>query len=298
MTSYSRSVFACIIATLTLAAVIPAQAALHRSLWVWSTKGIRELPLAQSQFFRFLAAPHGNPAHAITVIYFDGMQTSDYGNAKTVANLQQFLVAAHHRHIRVQFLCGDSDWATPAGLPQGVSYLKTILAFNSHSPPNARYDGFQYDVEPYTLPGWPSAALENGTVALFDASDAAIRASGQHLTLSAAIPRWFGQPQFGFLDRKIIDRTDEVIVMDYVTTPQQLINDPSDILHYANEKHKGVWIGVETGDLPDTPKSTFHQLGNGAMEEELKTDMPLFQAQPSFRGYAIHHYGSYAALKP
>jgi hypothetical protein len=186
----------------------------------------------------------------------------------------------------------------PAGLPQGVSYLKTILAFNSHSPPNARYDGFQYDVEPYTLPGWPSAALENGTVALFDASDAAIRASGQHLTLSAAIPRWFGQPQFGFLDRKIIDRTDEVIVMDYVTTPQQLINDPSDILHYANEKHKGVWIGVETGDLPDTPKSTFHQLGNGAMEEELKTDMPLFQAQPSFRGYAIHHYGSYAALKP
>jgi hypothetical protein len=176
--------------------------------------------------------------------------------------------------------------------------LNTILAFNRASPPAARYDGFQYDVEPYTLPGWPSPALENGMLSLLDSSNAAIHSAGQHLTLGLAIPRWFGQPQFDYLDRKIIDRADEIVVMDYVTTPQQLVVDPSDILTYASRKHKAVWIGVETGPVSDAPKSSFYSLGNAAMESELKAAWPQFKSQPAFRGYAIHHYSSYAALKP
>lgn len=269
-----------------------------RAMWVWFTKNIREQPEAQADFFHFLAAPQGNAAHAITTIYFDGMETADFKNPETVAHLRKFLTSAHERRIRVQFLCGQSHWATPAGQPEALGYLSAVLAFNHASPAGARYDGFQYDVEPYTLPGWPSAALENGMLSLLDKSNAKIHASGWPLTLGLAIPRWFGQTQFDYLDRKIIDRADEVVVMDYVTTPEQLINDPSDVLTYASQKHKAVWIGVETGPVADAPKSTFNALGNAAMEAELKEELLKFQSQPSFKGYAIHHYGSYSTFKP
>ncbi len=269
-----------------------------RALWVWFTKNIREQPEAQADFFHFLAAPKGDASHAITTLYFDGMETADFKDPKTVTLLRKFLTTAHERHLKVQFLCGQSNWALPAGQPEALSYLNTVLAFNRASPAEARYDGFQYDVEPYTLPGWPSAALENGMLSLLDKSNAAIHASGRPLTLGLAIPRWFGQAQFDYLDRKIIDRADEIVVMDYVTTPEQLVNDPSDVLTYASKKHKAVWIGVETGPVADAPKSTFDALGNAAMEAQLKVAAPKFQSQPSFKGYAIHHYASYILLKP
>ncbi len=287
----------CLFTVLFFAFTVSSHAAPPRAVWVWFTAGIREQPEAQAQFFKFLAAPRGDALHAITTIYFDGMETADFQKPATVIHLRQFLTAAHRRHIRVEFLCGESDWATQAGQPKGLSYLSAVLAFNRTSSPAARYDGFQYDVEPYTLPGWPSLSLENGMLSLLDSSNTAIHASKQHLTLGLAIPRWFGQPQFDYLDRKIIDRADEIVVMDYVTTPQHLVSDPADVLTYASKKHKAVWIGVETGPVSEAPKSSFYGLGNAAMENQLKAAWPQFKSQPSFRGYAIHHYSSYTTLK-
>lgn len=297
-----RRLFACLSFLLTTfafsAGTTGVRADTPRALWVWSTGTIREDPAAQAEFFRFAAAPRGNTAHAITTVYFDGMETADFANPVTVASLRRFLTAAHARHLRVEFLCGEPGWATAAGRPKGLSYVRAVLAFNQASTPAAQYDGFQYDVEPYTLPGWPSAGLQNGLLALLDGANGLIHTSGRPLPLSLAIPRWFGQPQFDFLDRKIIDRTDSVVVMDYVSTPEQFLADPADVLDYAGKKHKAVWIGVETGPVADAPKSTFYALGNTALESMLAAAHPQFQKSSAFRGYAIHHYGAYTALKP
>jgi len=243
-----------------------SNAATGRALWVWSTRAIRQDAGVQSDFFRFLAAPKGVEGHAVTTVFFDGMDMADFENSAKVSQLRQFLAAAHAHHLTVDFLTGDPSWATPEKQSIGTDLLSAVLAFNSSSPAGARYDGFQYDVEPYSLPGWPSAELENGLLALLDKSNALIKESGHKVTLALAIPRWFGNPNLDHLDRKVIDRTDEVDVMDYVTNAASLVNDPADILQYASKTHKAVWIGVETGPLPATPRTTFFGDGNAGME--------------------------------
>ncbi|BDI32830.1 hypothetical protein CCAX7_48810 [Capsulimonas corticalis] len=295
-----RNLLTCIAAA-ALAVLPIATGAAPRALWVWNTAAIRQDPANQAKFFQFLAAPRGDAGHAIKTIYFDGMQPRDFQDAGTVSRLRAFITAAHHKRLRVDFLCGDPSWATAQGQPEGLRNLTAILNYNKSSNAAARYDGFQYDVEPYTLTGpngWPSMTVQNGLVDLLGRSHAMIRASGQRVILSQAIPRWFTGAQFGLLGRLIMDQVDEVAVMDYVTTVEQMVGDPAEILSYASSKHKGVWIGVETNPLGDTPRATFYGSGNTVLERELAEALPKFKAQPSFRGYAIHDYIRYQTLKP
>lgn len=269
-----------------------------RSLWVWNTTAIRAGGAAQDAFFRFLTAPHGEPKNAITTLYFDGVNRKALADPAVARELRSFLKAAHARHLRVDYLCGDAHWAVEKGMPEALETLNAILTFNQDSAPDERYDGFQYDVEPYSLPEWPSPALRQGLLTLLDRSRAAITASGSKLLLTAAIPHWYDQPTHGYLDRAIIDRTDEVLIMDYVRKPENLVADAAGELAYAAKVGKKVWIGVETKDLKETPQVTFFGTGNAAMETALSAALPKLREQPSFAGYAIHPWSSYVTLKP
>jgi len=293
--------YSAIIALATLACSLlaaPANAQSRRAIWVWNTQQIRNNPSARADFFKFLAAPFGDKDHAIKIVYFDGLNVPDFSNPFIVASARSFLKDAHARGLRVEFLTGDPSWATVAGEPGAIACINAVLGFNKAGSPAERYDGFQYDVEPYSLPGWPSAALEQGQLDLLDKSNAAIKASGQRLPITSCIPRWYGQAQFNFLDRAIIDRSDAIVVMDYVTTVGQLVNDPQDVLVYATKKGKPVWLGVETTPLPDTPRTTFFGSTNTQMESILSQALPILKLQPSFHGYAVHQYAYYPSLKP
>ncbi|WP_437755149.1 hypothetical protein [Sorangium sp. So ce1389] len=275
-----------------------APAPTPRSLWVWDTASIRADGATQTDFLRFLAAPHGEAKNAITTVYFDGVNARQLADAAIVRDLRRFLKSAHARELRVDFLTGDPHWATPAEQAAALAELNAILAFNRSGGPGEQFDGFQYDVEPHTLPEWPSPALREGILDLLDRSRAAIQASGQRLLLTAAIPSWYDQPQLGFLDRAIIDRTDEVVIMDYVRTADRLVNDASGELDHATKAGKKIWIGVETGELKDTPEISFFGTGNAALEGVLAEALPRLTRQRSFAGYAIHHWASYVTLKP
>ncbi len=277
-----------------------APAPVKRAMWVWYTKGIRTDPGTQADFFHFIAAPKGDASHAVGTLFFDGVDAPDFSDPATVKNIRAFLTAAHAKGLRVDYLVGEPDWATPAKESEGIATLKAMLKFNQGGAAGQRYDGIQYDVEPYALPGWDKnqVAIEGGTVDLYSKCQAAIKASGQRVILSAAIPRWYGNVNGHDFSSPIIDHTDEVDVMDYVTTVQQLVGDPAAILAHANQVHKKVWIGVETLELKDTPRTTFFGSGNAALENVLATALPQFKQQPSFVGYAIHHWVSYEALKP
>ena len=278
----------------------PAAAATKRAMWVWSTQEIRGDAATQSQFFKFIGAPKGVASHAIGTLFFDGVDASDFSNPTTANGIRNFLSAAHARHLRVDYLTGEPDWAVAAYEKEGLTALQAMLEFNSGGSATQRYDGIQYDVEPYALPDWAQnqVTLVAGAVDLYTRCQAAIKASGQQVILSAAIPRWFGSVNGHDFAAPIIDHTDEVDVMDYVTTSEQLVNDPALILAHASLMHKKVWIGVETMELNDTPRATFHGSGNAALESVLATALPELKRQPSFAGYAIHHWDSYKALIP
>jgi hypothetical protein len=233
-------------------------------------------------------------------VFFDGVRQADFANAETVASLRRFLKEAHKRKLRVDFLTGDPSWALDSSQAIGLAYTQAVIDFNRGGDRSERYDGIQYDVEPYALPEWRTQreTLEAGLLGLLDKSRALIKASGQKLLLTAALPRWYGAQDGRVAYKDVVDRLDEIDVMDYVTTSAHLTNDPAGMLKYASATHKKVWIGVETGELKETPRSTFFDLGEAAMESVFAQSLAVFENEPSFAGYAVHHWAGYTGMKP
>jgi len=271
----------------------PAEAA-TRALWVWNGSAIVGSTSQKNALFNFIAAPYNKPANAAGKLYFAGGLLSSFNDATWVANMRSFLTTAHGKGLKVFYLCGDSSWATAAHENDGLSYVSAFLTFNANAPAGAKFDGFQYDVEPYTLPGWPSTTLENGLLDLLWRARNLITASGQSLPLSACIPFWLDQAQFNYLDQGVIDLTDEVAIMDYTNNASLLTSYPQAEMTYASQHNKSVWIGVETTNAGST--ISFYGLGDTQMESVLSSDLTTFTQRPSFAGYAIHDYTGWTAL--
>lgn len=275
----------------------PAQVSPPRALWVWNTADLRHDPKAADNFFRFLAAPHECPDRAISTLYFDGMSPKDFADAKTITELRRFLVKAHQRPVHVEFLCGDSAWGKAENHNEALSNLRAILAFNKAGKSAERFDGFQFDVEPYLLKEWPSPTLTRDYLRLLDKARDEIRVSKTKLVLGAAIPRFFHNESVGHLDRQVLDRVDYIALMDYVDSSERLIADASPEIEYAGKIGKKVWIGVETQELKDEPKATFYALGSDMMELAFTAAAQHYKNAPGFGGFAIHHWSSYRVFK-
>ncbi len=202
-----------------------AQSAPPRALWVWNTRDLRRDPQAAKTFFAFLAAPHKRADHAISTVYFDGMTPADFARPETAKETRRFLAAAHQRRLRVEFLCGDPAWAKAENHEAALANLRAVLAFNKAGKAAERFDGFQYDVEPYLLKEWPSQTLTDDFLKLLDKARDKIRGSGNKLVLGAAIPRFFHDESVGHLDRRVLDRVDYIALMDYVDSSERLIAD-------------------------------------------------------------------------
>ncbi|MDR3711005.1 MAG: hypothetical protein P4L33_22105 [Capsulimonadaceae bacterium] len=275
-----------------------AAPAFARSLFVWDSSGIRGDQAAQSAFFRFIDAPFGHREHAIETLFFDGVRQSGFDDGATEESLRRFLRAAHGRGLSVYYLCGDPAWATPAQQPRALASLNAVIAFNARGKRGEQYDGITYDVEPYLVKGWPSQDLRDGYLELLQRSGTIIRASRQRFTMTAVIPRWFSNPELNGLDQRVIDASDGIVIMDYVTTASRLVNDAGKELSHASSVNKPAWIAVETGELKETPRATFFGQPASAMEQVLSEALRSFQSQTSFAGYAIHCLGSYQAMQP
>lgn len=267
-----------------------------RALWVWSSTDVRHDASARRTFFAFLAAPHARIDRAIRTLFLDGISVADLSDGPSQEEVRSLLTDAHHQHIRVDYLTGDASWALSANHQTALDILRTVLSYNRSVPPVARFDGFQLDVEPYGLKGWPSEEIRVDYLKLLASCRDTIQTSNQKLLLGAAIPRWFDQEKLDHLDRKVIDRTDYIAIMDYVDSGDRLIADATDEIAYAAKVHKLTWIGVETQRLPDEPGATFFGKGMTAMEDAFEQTARHFRGNRGFAGFAIHHRDSYAAM--
>lgn len=262
---------------------------------MWHGRAVLQDRAARESFFRFLAAPKGVANHRVGTVF---LAEVDPGSESSRQSLGDLLEQSHERGIRVDFLCGDPSYAEPEKNSDGLALLRKVVEFNRSEPAGRRFDGFQYDVEPYSLPDWPSASLRSGFLKLFDLSETEIRKSGGRLELGAAIPRWFDDPKLGGLYRDVLDRVDYVAVMDYVDTPSRFVRDASNTVEYATRIGKKAWLGAETTELPLEPMATFYAKGNAAMEDAFSSAEDAFGRTKGFAGVAIEHYDSYLALRP
>ena len=265
----------------------------HRALWVWKAESILADSTRTASFFDFISAPKGEPKARISVIFL----SLDIENHDLQPKLISFLTKAHERSLRVDYLCGDAHYAMPEHFGDGLAQLRQVEAFNHRVSKGARFDGIQFDVEPYALPGWPNAPILNGYLSFLEKCHSTIAQLGNKLALGAAIPRWFDGADLHELNKSVLDRVDYVAVMDYVNRSESFISDAKSTVRYASVKGKDVWLGAEVSELPNEKSATFFELGNEKMEETFQSAERAFGNLRCFAGVAVEWYEPYLQLK-
>ena len=285
-----------------------------RAMWVWgSSSSIIDYPSTRSSFYDFCANPPGktdpnaikNFPRSITLVF---MSLHGYvsGDSAQRAKVHAFLKDAHSRNLKVEYLDGDKTWAT-TNISVGEQRLDAVVKFNAEAADSSeRFDGIQFDVEPYLNSGWrdPSTreTIWNGFMELLTYCQTKVDSLDDGTYFGVDIPRWYDSTT-GWLNNKsgiyyfqqLMNIVDYVAVMDYVDTSTRIISDGGYEVLYASQIGKRVIIGVETQSVsPST--STFYEEGWGNMEDALYKVDQYFKGYPGYAGIAIHHYDYYKSF--
>jgi hypothetical protein len=185
------------------------------------------------------------------------------------ATLRPLVAALNRLDIRVYALDGDPHYALPRLHAGVLETVDNVIRYNREVREDERFFGIRYDIEPYILPGFNGSSRElllDGLLQITAASVARARAAG--LRYGADIPFWYDAPaeytyervtaEFGGVSKPvsehIIDLVDDVSIMDYRTVAygaDGTVRHASGELAYAQRQGKPVFVGLETGELPD-----------------------------------------------
>lgn len=243
-------------------------------LWVWSTHQLLDSPdsvtalagfVADHQVARvFLQLPPADGARASAgFVPFDGPRLGRVIRALTTAG------------ARVWALDGDPAYALPANHNGVLRTIQRVVSYNRAAPPEERFEGVHYDVEPYLVPGFQGprrGEILDGWVRLV--SDMARVAHDGGLKVGVDIPFWLdapdeetGEPLTAVLDGRsapvlehLLGAVDQLAIMDYRTRP----DGPDGIVAHAWGEMEAaeaagvnVLLGLETGPLADEDLYTF-----------------------------------------
>lgn len=270
-------------------------------MWVWNYEDILENTNgAMDSLFAFCKMPPGSDdpnavpgfPGEINILFFNCLGYVQPFNASKREKLRAFIKKAHQYNLQVHFLSGFSAWALP-GNPAGYTIMDSVLSFIAASSEEERFDGIQYDVEPYTLPDWYSQELWDSFVELLNYCKNAADASGLNIPFGCAVPFWYDSTPGLDGMKEVIDATDYIAVMDYSDQMANIYSYALSEIQYAAEKNKSVYIGVEVqhGNLEDG--ITFYQEGWGNLEGALYFVHRNFRDSSSLKGMVIHYYQAY-----
>jgi hypothetical protein len=260
-------------AVMVLGSTAPAQAAGERALWVWDgpTDDVVDFALA----------------NGITDLYLH----TPPGFSQDTAYLP-FINTAHGAGLQVLAMGGDPSWSW--GGSDWGNWVDEIVTFGS-------FDGIVFDVEPHTLSDWNSKRRNRLIRSYLSALDRASRRAGS-LPILTTVPFWWDDPAFKtkkqLLIEHVLNRSDGIIIMayrDHALGVDGIIEHSATEADMAAALGKQFTVGVETG-FTDLDKVSFAEEGKAAMEAELSLIESTYGGASGYRGIAIHHYGSYAAM--
>lgn len=253
----------------------------NKATWLWDASLIR----SETEEIVAFSGREG-----ITTIFLQIQQEV------TDEEYRHFVAAAHQQGISVHALNGQPDWAYEEGRRKGMELLAWLEAYNRTAAPEEKFEGVQFDVEPYVLRRW---GREQAQVVEEWSANMEVwvqEAKRQGLTFSAAVPFWLDSipgPRSADADsfsRWMIENTDAIAVMAYRDSGEQMYELSKEELEQADELGKSVWIGMELGDTEEGEHLTFFAKSEQEMEDEALRAAKLGSDHNSFAGLAVHHY--------
>lgn len=310
---------------LTLAATW-ADASSPRSVFLWSGySNIIKDGIINNEFlnslYNFCISPHGDNTKPINTLYLCTETTTSGQNLiyDFPDELRAFLEDAHYNGFRIYYLTGDASWATSSGRNIGEARVDEVIMFNNDGSFDERFDGVQFDVEPYLLEEWGTNTQDiwNEYITLLTNCQNKINsyniANTHKMEFGVAIPFWYDEDDMdpevkhnpavtNPLDiQKIVDYVSIMAYRDDACGPAGIITLVQGEI--ANGitlgKEDSVEIIVETKNLgKENNNLTFFEEGFIYMEEQLEyVDNEFINEEKiSYRGISIHHYDTYETL--
>lgn len=248
----------------------------NKGLWLWETDSL----LQNHDHWKFLISfcKSTNVNEIFLQLPYSATQNNGNWNIELdKAGLSDLLSYIHNFGIKVHALDGDPRFALKKWHPKVIATIKALIRYNTTVPQEARFDGIRYDNEPYVLPyfsGTRKKSIIKQYITLLETSSQITKNAG--IEFGVDIPFWFDETNQYFkpitlykgrpLSQWVIDSADNIGIMDYRTKaygPDGTIAHVLGELNYAEKKGKKIWVGLETGRLPDETLLEFSKNGSG-----------------------------------
>lgn len=242
----------------------------------------------------------------------DGKE-KDEKKARFDKNIEDFIRAANKQGISVDAEAGWRNWAEEGHVYKALATLSYANKFNKTH--DAKFRGFQYDVEPYLLDSYQEnkELVIKNFLKLIDNSVSFLNNSD--LEISVAIPEFYDgtnndTPSFYYKGRTgyaidhllyVLDRrpNSKVLVMSYRNFSKGLdgsIDISSNEIDSANKHNTKIIIAQETGNV-QPPYITFYNTNKKRFNREKSEIEKTFSLDKSYGGIAIHYINAFMDLK-
>jgi hypothetical protein len=238
------------------------------AMWVWNTAEILSDPVERGRFLDFVA-DRGIDRVFLYLAAAEGERPAAGHIPFDSDRLGPLLAELRARGALTYALDGDPNYVRDENRPGILRTVRALAAHNRSRPPEERFHGVRYDVEPYLLPGFQSPRrIEILSAYVEMLADIAEEAHAGGLVVGADIPFWFdagdehtGEPFEAILTgerRPVLEHVmatvDDVAIMAYRTSAR---GGDGAIMHSWAELEEGrtrgtdVFVGLETTRLFD-----------------------------------------------
>lgn len=225
-----------------------------RSAWAWRPALWRDEPdrlLAEARRQGF--------ARLYVSVEIDG------GGLRDAERFAGFVTRARGEGIGVRVVEGDPAMALDEGRRLAVERLRAILAYQEGSPPAARIEGIQYDIEPYIMTGY--AARPEPILAGWAQTIEALRMQAGSLALDMVLPFWLpGDAGARQVVLPALARAaTSVTAMAYRTSGPAVQAAAEPLLAWGVEVGLPVQVALEAGPLEDEVSRTYRPATTGTV---------------------------------
>jgi hypothetical protein len=285
---------------------IGAMAQASRAVWTWEAESYAmvEDPAVAQEAADYLQSQHIDTVY----LYADAYRGRNLLVERPEA-YRAFIEQLHRRHMKVYALLGSAylhteNYVLPAYRRQAEAMLRRVLQYNAAAPAAARFDGVNLDIEPHILDEWNEHSRERLLAGFLDMGEALMKLKREYrasLAVGPAIPFWLDGIELERngvrrpVSEHAIDLFDYVALMDYrhkAAGSDSILSHAASEIVYADRVGKKVVIGLEVSPN-ELDKVTFDRVGPKVFEQAVGTVEQALRGDPSFAGFAIHHYRTY-----
>ncbi|GIQ70639.1 copper amine oxidase N-terminal domain-containing protein [Xylanibacillus composti] len=263
----------------------------QRATWIWDSAIIER---ERDRLLQFAAE------QKLTAIYirYDT-------NAADREAYRAFIRSANDLGIQVEALAGASDWIYEQNQSHIKRFIAAVAEYNSSVDAKERFQGYHFDIEPYTLDDWHTRqtwVLERWmeTIRFIETE---VRSTDPGMTIFLDIPFWIGGysvPGTSYpFSAWLLEKADGVVIMAYRNTASGsngIMAIAKPIILEASTLQKSVIVAVDTLPSKEGDHTTFHAVQATDMEAELQVVMEQLSPYPSYAGVAVHDYARWTEL--